>query len=251
MKVRKIYCVYNDYQTVEDLYCEDISSKPISHEMCNEHSCLKWSVGNWGPCSKPCHQSIRNRTVACFHKDSRVDPIKCTQSGLEMPIEYERCVYEQCPVWKTSSWSSCSANCGFGIQTRLVYCVNEKTSSININNNMMNKLRYHYLDQSNVNQRLDDSECDSNSKPTNVTECSTSKQCPEWRTKPWSACSVSCGIGVRMRLVYCSTNKSEDCSQDTKPANNEICVQSSCEYNWKAENWSEVIYFFTNIMKSA
>jgi hypothetical protein len=105
---------------------------------------------------------------------------------------------------------------------------------------MMNKMRYHYLDQSNMNQRVDDSECDSATKPTNVTECSTSKQCPEWRTTHWSDCSAPCGRGVRMRNVYCSNNKPEDCSQETKPPNNEICIQSPCEYNWKAENWSEV-----------
>ena len=66
--------------------------------------------------------------------------------------------------WVSEKWSSCSAECGGGHQTRQVYCVKDTLSGKHI--------------------RVFDREC---SKPAPITErsCNT-HDCLEWFESPWS-----------------------------------------------------------------
>lgn len=239
MRTRSVYCVYNRNKIIEDNYCD--LNKPISQEKCNTQECPYWSASEWSECSLPCnHQSKHNRSVTCIQNGKQVEDSLCPHNL--KPAEVESCEPSECPIWKTTPWSACSASCGKGIQTRVVYCEIERSSP----NRLKNKFdtndyynKYKFLYHGFNNERVDDSKCDLKSKPINYTECSVPRQCPEWRTTEWSACKAKCGTSVKYRGVYCSSSSS-NCPADTKPSNVEVCVLPPCVYSWRVGNWSEV-----------
>ena len=90
-----------------------------------------------------------------------------------------------------------------------------------------------------VDDIVDSSKCNELTKPLTLVECSVQQQCYEWRTSYWTACSVTCGHGIRMRRVYCS-GRLNDCSPADKPNNIEQCVMDPCVAEWQTGEWSKV-----------
>jgi len=108
---RQVYCVFNNTQLADDLYCE--SERPVDAEECNEHSCPYWLVSKWSECSKPCRSSRRHRNVTCFSKGQNVDESQCNQAI--KPIDSELCTRHDCPAWKAGDWSIPTVNLGRAI----------------------------------------------------------------------------------------------------------------------------------------
>jgi hypothetical protein len=230
--------------------CE--SEQPPLREPCNMHECPQWSVSNWTTCSSTCNQKgNKTRSVICMYKGARLETYNCRH--LPKPTEVEECQQENCGVWREGKWSDCPIKCGKGLRTRSVYCVIEvdaisSSSSVNNHTDSLASLKHRYFlplhsaSQSLIEVKVDESKCDSTIKPANESECGSDSNCPEWRTTTWSSCSVSCGQGLRMRDVYCSTGKDRDCL-DPKPLRVEACHGSECSSTWQAGNWSQVILF--------
>ncbi|TKS80417.1 ADAMTS-like protein 2 [Collichthys lucidus] len=98
---------------------------------------------------------------------------------------------------------------------------------------------------------VDDSYCDSLTRPEPTHEFCTGKECPpRWETSGWSECSRTCGEGVQYRTVRCwkmlspgldsSVYDSLCLSHDLhKPANRKVCVGQSCGPQWEVSEWSE------------
>lgn len=101
--------------------------------------------------------------------------------------------------------------------------------------------RYPIDGTSHIDQVVDSSRCNDFSKPLTLVECTVQQQCYEWRTSYWTACSVTCGHGIRMRRVYCS-GRLNDCSATDKPNNIEQCVMDPCVAEWQTGQWSTVNY---------
>ncbi|XP_045907658.1 ADAMTS-like protein 2 isoform X3 [Micropterus dolomieu] len=129
--------------------------------------------------------------------------------------------------WKVSAYAPCSSTCTAGITSSYALCV-----------------RYDGTE-------VDDSYCDSLTRPEPTHEFCTGKECPpRWETSGWSECSRTCGEGVQYRTVRCwkmlspgldsSVYDSLCLSHDLhKPANRKVCLGQSCGPQWEVAEWSE------------
>uniref|UniRef100_A0A8C9X3W8 Si:ch211-267e7.3 n=1 Tax=Sander lucioperca TaxID=283035 RepID=A0A8C9X3W8_SANLU len=129
--------------------------------------------------------------------------------------------------WKVSAYAPCSSTCTTGITTSYALCV-----------------RYDGTE-------VDDSYCDSLTRPEPTHEFCTGKECPpRWETSGWSECSRTCGEGVQYRTVRCWKMLSPGLDSSVydslclshelhKPANRKVCLGQSCGPQWEVSEWSE------------
>ncbi|XP_067867928.1 ADAMTS-like protein 2 [Heterodontus francisci] len=129
--------------------------------------------------------------------------------------------------WKLSSHEPCSSTCTTGVSTSYALCV-----------------RYDGIE-------VDDSYCDSVTRPEPVHEFCVGRECqPRWETSSWSECSRTCGEGHQFRIVRCwkiisagfdSSVYNEMCeSADlSRPSERKICKNPACGPQWEMSEWSE------------
>ncbi|XP_046864865.1 A disintegrin and metalloproteinase with thrombospondin motifs 9-like isoform X2 [Xenia sp. Carnegie-2017] len=177
----------------------DVLTKPINNRTCFGEACSRWRVGPWGECSASCGNGSQSRNVSCDDRDESL----CLPE--EKPKSLQSCSSFMCPVWKTGDWSNCSVICGKGVQSRIVTC---EVSHENFT-------------------------CDETQKPSVEKICF--EKCSGWTVGKWTACSASCGKGVRMRNVSCTF---KFCSNSTRPKTEENCTMEKCP-QWLRSKWSE------------
>lgn len=109
--------------------------------------------------------------------------------GLRMYDKNGRIEPEMMDWNKWSTWSQCSANCGYGEMTRKRECISSRTL-----------------------KPVDPVNC--NGLATHTTKC-IKKKCAEWATwHPWSSCSNKCGAGHKTRKRICLYG--QDCIGNTQ-----------------------------------
>ncbi|KAM8920863.1 papilin [Pelodytes ibericus] len=146
--------------------------------------------------------------------------------------------------WSYGSWSECSAECGGGYQSRLVFCTID-------------------------NEAYPDVMCRDVRAPQSNRTCST-QPCPQmkrmsymyqpslwsrivntkmtsWKVSEWGQCSTSCGGGVQTRSVYCVSyegrasqqvvNDAECAAFTEKPPTQQACNLRACA-RWNVGPWS-------------
>uniref|UniRef100_A0A672M109 A disintegrin and metalloproteinase with thrombospondin motifs 2-like n=1 Tax=Sinocyclocheilus grahami TaxID=75366 RepID=A0A672M109_SINGR len=121
------------------------------------------------------------------------------------------CNQKECsePIWVTGEWEECSKSCGkTGSQTRTVRCVRPE------------------LDGSYkaINAKYCNDDRPEGRRPCNRHLCPA-----QWRTGPWSQCSVTCGNGTQERQVMCSTpDNAIGICMNTKPESIKSCLLAPC-----------------------
>ncbi|XP_066289406.1 A disintegrin and metalloproteinase with thrombospondin motifs 16-like isoform X2 [Branchiostoma lanceolatum] len=236
-------CLWDLSRQVDDSFCDQTTKPSTGTHECNMDPCPpRWIAGEWGTCSKSCGGGKQARPVNCTRKTSTqeqepVDPDGCKNQP--KPYSEQNCNMQECPPqWVAGDWSECSKKCGHGFQTREVECKSMRQ------------------DQSYV--IMPDSLCKYQMKPKIRQHCS--KKCSRkmmWFISAWSQCSVSCGEGVRKRLLKCATKDSNGwyrqfperrCSHLKRPPVQleEKCVKPKCPKNrtqqstpkWYTGKWS-------------
>ncbi|GBO34407.1 hypothetical protein AVEN_133133-1 [Araneus ventricosus] len=122
--------------------------------------------------------------------------------------------------------SQCEDSCSPSLQSRQVYCANEKGAV------------------------FPDDFCDAAKMPEMTKACKKPAPCEAmWHVSEWSECDRACGSGNRTRTVECSLERKtfnpSFCDADKKPVEFQNCNLGPCEeVKWTVSEWSGVQYAF-------
>lgn len=173
---------------------------------------FEWALKKWSHCSKPCGGGKQYTRFGCRRKSDGKMVHRTFCSNITKPRAISRaCNQKECsePIWVTGEWEECSKSCGkTGSQTRPVRCVR--------------------ADMDGSFKAINAKYCNDD-RPEGRRSCNR-HLCPaQWRTGPWSQCSVTCGNGSQERQVMCSTpDNAIGICMDTKPENIRTCLLSPC-----------------------
>ncbi|EDO30665.1 predicted protein, partial [Nematostella vectensis] len=221
-----------DNVRVQDSLCTEIVAKPDRRKVCNIQPCpARWVPGEWKKCGKTCGSGIQLRNLYCRQKmdvdgrqvDRKVEINNCPQwSRLKVT---RPCQLPPCPPpneWKTGPWRQCSANCGQGKQTRIVFCTNEVR---------------------NVHQQVPIYNCRHSPQPESERNCTIKECAPEWFVTSWQKCSTTCGGGSQHRIVMCLNDQGKrvgGCEVSKKPLHWQRCNTQNCPRSrWRRPDKSE------------
>ncbi|XP_042344492.1 LOW QUALITY PROTEIN: ADAMTS-like protein 2 [Plectropomus leopardus] len=202
-------------QVTRDVRCSDETrpcdpmTKPPNIKNCTGPPCERhWTVSEWGPCSGSCDQGKTVRHVYCKAPEGRVVPeYQC--SAEEKPLAIHPCGERDCaPHWLSQDWDRCNTTCGRGVKRRLVLCVGISGGKFQV---------------------FDEEACGGTEKPEEENTC-FERPCFKWYTTPWSECTKTCGVGVRMRDVKCYQGRElvRGCDPLTKPVAKQTCTLQPC-----------------------
>ncbi|XP_064420207.1 ADAMTS-like protein 2 [Latimeria chalumnae] len=198
-----------DVRCSEDERLCDAETKPPAEKNCTGPPCdRQWTVSDWGPCSGPCGQGRMIRHVYCKTSDGRVVPeSQCNPET--KPLAIHPCGDKNCPpYWLAQDWERCNTTCGRGVKKRIVLCTGIVNGKVKIHN---------------------PTDCEEDTKLVEETTC-FERPCFKWYTTPWSECTKTCGIGVRMRDVKCYQGKDivRGCDPLVKPVAKQTCDLQPC-----------------------
>nr|XP_015801996.2 ADAMTS-like protein 1 isoform X2 [Nothobranchius furzeri] len=188
----------------------------------------RWRETDFFPCSVTCGGGYQLTSAECFDlrsgrvvvdqychyypenvkpkpklQECNMEP--CLDSdGYKEIMPYD--LYHPLPRWESSPWTACSTSCGGGIQSRSVTCVEEDI-------------------QGNITP-TDEWKCLYNPKAAILQPCNAF-DCPTWLAQDWSPCTMTCGQGLRYRVVLCIDHRglhAGGCNPTTKPHIKEECL---------------------------
>uniref|UniRef100_A0A3Q4B8I0 Peptidase M12B domain-containing protein n=1 Tax=Mola mola TaxID=94237 RepID=A0A3Q4B8I0_MOLML len=170
----------------------------------------RWRYGAWTDCSTTCGLGEQHQPVRCFEMDvGVVDESLCDPEG-RPEDRHRKCKTMECPArWWVGGWQQCTATCGSdGLRKRTVLCVRT------------------VLGEERVLHPL---ECKHLLKPKPLVPCNRDVPCgQDWAVGIWEECPVTCGGGVRSRIVTCAVAPKKNCDLSTKPRSRSLCALQSC-----------------------
>uniref|UniRef100_A0ACB8ERK8 ADAMTS-like protein 1 n=1 Tax=Sphaerodactylus townsendi TaxID=933632 RepID=A0ACB8ERK8_9SAUR len=198
-------------RVVADQYChyypENVKPKPKLQE-CNQDPC---PARSYVPKSSFYKQYSRGQVKCCEHSQvqgkeqrARVGIIVPNSDGYKQIMPYD--LYHPLPRWESTPWTACSSSCGGGIQSRTVSCVEEDIQGLV---SSVEEWKCMYTPKMPIVQ------------PCNIFDC------PKWLAQEWSPCTVTCGQGLRYRVVLCIDHRgmhTGGCTPKTKPHIKEECI---------------------------
>ncbi|XP_060739884.1 ADAMTS-like protein 3 isoform X2 [Tachysurus vachellii] len=150
-----------------------------------------------------CHSFPENTKPKPKLKECNMEP--CLESdGFKEVMPYDH--FQPLPRWEQNPWTSCSASCGGGSQERSVVCVEE--------------------DMQGQIVQVEEWKCTHSPRPVSKQSCNNF-ECPNWLAMEWSQCTVTCGRGLRYRVVVCVDHQGEHtggCTSELKPHIKEECL---------------------------
>uniref|UniRef100_A0A4W6EH90 ADAMTS like 1 n=1 Tax=Lates calcarifer TaxID=8187 RepID=A0A4W6EH90_LATCA len=207
------------HQLSSDSVIQYIYYQPIIH---------RWRETDFFPCSVTCGGGYQLTSAECFDlrsgrvvvdqychyypenvkpkpklQECNMEPCLASD-GYKQIMPYD--LYHPLPRWESSPWTACSTSCGGGIQSRSVSCVEE--------------------DMQGTITATEEWKCLYSPKTAILQPCNTF-DCPTWLAQEWSPCTVTCGQGLRYRVVLCIDHRglhAGGCNPTTKPHIKEECL---------------------------
>ncbi|XP_020929926.1 ADAMTS-like protein 1 isoform X2 [Sus scrofa] len=171
----------------------------------------RWRETDFFPCSATCGGGYQLTSAECY--DLRSNRVVADQychyypENIKPKPKLQECNLDPCPArWEATPWTACSSSCGGGIQSRAVSCVEE---DIQGHVTSVEEWKCMYTPKMPIVQ------------PCNIFDC------PKWLAQEWSPCTVTCGQGLRYRVVLCIDHRgmhTGGCSPKTKPHIKEECI---------------------------
>ncbi|KAM3625298.1 uncharacterized protein V6R79_009807 [Siganus canaliculatus] len=215
------YFIKFKYGGTKDTVVQFLFYQPIQYQ---------WRETDFFPCSVTCGGGYQlnsaecwdirsNQTVPEHHcnnypentkptpklKECNMDP--CPESdGFKEVMPYDH--FQPLPRWEQGPWTQCSVSCGEGggWQDRSVLCVEEDTHG--------------------QFSQVEEWKCTHSPRPITRQICNTFA-CPQWVAMEWSQCTVTCGRGLRYRVVLCIDHRGQHiggCDTSLKPHVKEDCL---------------------------
>ncbi|KAM8972283.1 ADAMTS-like protein 3 [Pelodytes ibericus] len=217
--LRADFIIKTRYVAPKDSVVQFFFYQPISHQ---------WRQTDFFPCTVTCGGGYQlnsaecidirlNRTVPdhyCHYypenkkpkpklKECSMDPCPSSDGFKEiMPYDH----FQPLPRWEHNPWTACSVSCGGGIQKRSIVCVEESMHGEIL--------------------QVEEWKCMYAPKPAIMQTCNLF-DCPKWIAMEWSQCTVTCGRGLRYRVVLCNDHRGQHtggCNPQLKPHIKEECV---------------------------
>ncbi|XP_060581715.1 fibropellin-1-like isoform X1 [Ruditapes philippinarum] len=189
--------------------CSDI---PHARSVCQSFCGLcdlvdgNWSLwSSWSTCDVTCENGHQTRTRTCTNPAPKNGGFDCVGSGSDM----KGCHKQQCPVhggWSDwSHWGTCSVTCDMGLQRRTRTCSNPPPS-----------LAGNHCFGVNIESQL-----------CMPAPCANGGW-GDWTS--WSACSVTCGGGIRSQTRSCSNPPPSSYGQYCRGSNDKVesCANNNC-----------------------
>lgn len=282
---RQVTCMRNGI-AVPDGLCS--GARPASVQTCNVDACpvYMYKEGAWSECISPtfttpsttagqgvrtgavmCGPGTQTRTLECVDQATgqpanTIDQFGIVRDacfGLPRPPSSQGCSNTPCGIcdYYVGSWGDCSTTCDspglLGTMKREVYCQDRNESRMEDESCCKTQM----VEDGGAfnNQNLREPRMIPLPRPQETSRC-PQVPCPEysWSQDDWSACSVTCGSGVKTRSVFCLLDDTkvgdEMCDgvlsrsggadgRPTKPADREACQLQNCMCKrFVMEEWS-------------
>jgi len=217
-QTRLVECDNGDLES-----CEASMQTPAARQACSRYDGCSWETSDWGACSNNCGSGVKERSVRCA-TGSWTD---CQHQSVA-PAAKKPCSDISGCKWKMGSWTSCSNQCGRGLQHRALEC---------------------------SDGNVEDCKATFEQTPSTTRDCHEVAGC-EWKTSAWSKCSAAsdcssgvggacqgdgkvCGKGHQTREVTCINGEMADCLRlGNQPNKTRECHDvSGCL--WAVGDWSD------------
>ncbi|KAL8616635.1 hypothetical protein ACOMHN_031617 [Nucella lapillus] len=224
-----------------------------------------WKMFPWQQCSVACGGGERSRAVRCMDtlSDGRQQWLHDSFCPLPRPSLTQACNRQLCPTWYAGQWSPCSVTCGWGSQVREVVCRHEGdtfcdgrlkpvtkrncTTNFACRDPQAGRNRAEHDEGTRRLRLVGAMETEAFRGPRDVVHkddvTNQDMSTPRYVISTWSACSVTCGKGIRQRYVICQVRlvympniidlDDNEC-EGPKPATTEECDNDPCymDYEW-------------------
>ncbi|MGH0116768.1 UNVERIFIED_CONTAM: hypothetical protein FKN15_051494 [Acipenser sinensis] len=191
---------------------EDSLSTLDNNNVLEDVASYEWALKKWSHCSKPCGGGYQFTRYGCRRKTDGKMVHRSYCETIKKPKAIRRmCNLQECsqPIWVTGEWESCSKTCGkTGQQVRSVRCIQPLHDG--------------------TNRSIHSKYCNDD-RPESRQPCNRDLCPAQWRTGPWSQCSVTCGNGTQERQVLCRTRDNIiGLCVEAKPESSRVCRLPPC-----------------------
>uniref|UniRef100_A0A3Q3JML9 Peptidase M12B domain-containing protein n=1 Tax=Monopterus albus TaxID=43700 RepID=A0A3Q3JML9_MONAL len=272
---RRVVCS-NYHQPVDEAFCEP-DERPVTEQECTAAPCSsiyhrqrindqpygypqdsrhhpghsswnvpsadnQWRTGPWGACSSTCAGGFQRRVVVCQDADGRSNSY-CDERV--KPAESKSCDSGPCPLWNYGVWGEVSFDFEFKTQLLLDSSVSQVkgpcTQTLTCGQGTKQReISCVYQNQTKIGEE----HCSHLPRPHTQRVC-RARGCPSWKSNRWRECSVTCGVGVQSRDVYCRLKgtgrvREDLCDAHQRPAVARPCQTAECtHYSWVASEWKK------------